>query len=212
MHFQQLQGTFLLVQRGFALRGLQLRTISGLENASTFFEPNFARRMETLSRFGGFMLYGKLGVDFSTSELTYPDMKVRLCLIRAQPNFFMISENPNVSVAIVGCPLNTRRIAFKDDYHKNRTDMLAYTPVEYNYLDTLAKNFIIAARQNQLTQEFIFNDAPDDRIAIALKRNSAFTGSFTENPFRYQQFQLRQIENSDKVGQSWTSIPLTIVA
>ena len=149
------------------------------------------------------MLYGKMGVDFfSTSELTNPDMKVRLCLIRAQPKFFMINDNFNDSVGIVDCPLSTRRTAFKVDYHKNSTDMLAYTPVEYNYLDTLAKNFIIAARQNQLTQEYNFNDAPDYRIAIALRKNSAFTGSSTENPFRYQHFHLRQIENSEEVGQS----------
>ena len=39
----------------------------------------------------------------------------------------------------------------------------------------------------------IFNNASIRRIAIAMKTNSAFTGSFTENPFWYQQFDLRQI-------------------
>ena len=65
------------------------------------------------------MLYGKLGVVFfSTSELVYPNMKVRLRLIRARPNFYMISDNPNVSLGIADCSLYTRRIALKDDYHK----------------------------------------------------------------------------------------------
>ena len=71
--------------------------------------------------------------------------------------------------------------------------MLAYTPVEFNYLETLAKSFIIPARQNQFIQENIFNNAPVRRIAIAMNTNSAFTGSYTENPFWYQQFDLRQI-------------------
>ena len=44
----------------------------------------------------------------------------------------MIGDNPNVSLAIVECSLYTRRIAQKDDYHKKRMDMLAYTPVEFN--------------------------------------------------------------------------------
>ena len=148
-----------------------------------------------LSRPDGFMLYGKMGVDFfSTSELLYPNMKVRLRLIRARPNFYMISDNPNVSLRIVvDCSLYTRRIALKDDYHKKRMDMLAYTPVEFNYLESLAKAFIIPARQNQFFQENIFNNAPVRRIAIAMNTNSAFTGSYTENPFWYQQFDLRQI-------------------
>ena len=72
-------------------------------------------------------------------------------------------------------------------------DMFAYTPVEFNYLQTLAKTFVIPARQNQFIQENIFNNAPVCRIAIAMNTNSAFTGSNTENPFQYQQFDLRQI-------------------
>ena len=71
--------------------------------------------------------------------------------------------------------------------------MLAYTPVEFDYLETIAKNFIIPPRQNQFIQENICNNAPVRRIAIAMNTNSAFTGSYAENPFWYQQFDLRQI-------------------
>ena len=96
-------------------------------------DPFFTRRMKLLSRPDGFMLNGKLGIDFfSTSELLYPNMKIRLRLIRARPNFYMISDNRNVSFGIVDCSLYTRRIALKADYHKKKMDMLAYAPVEYN--------------------------------------------------------------------------------
>ena len=157
-------------------------------------QPFFTRRMKMLSRPDGFMLYGNLGVYFfSISELLYPNMKIRLQLIRARPNFYMINDNTNVSLGIVDCSLYTRRIALKDDYHKKRMDMLAYTPVEFNFLETLAKTFIIPARQNQFIQENIFNNGPVHRTAIAMNTNSAFTGSFTENPFWYQQLDLRQI-------------------
>ena len=105
-------------------------------------EPFFTRRMKVLSRPDGFMLYGKLGVDFfSTSELLYPNMKIRLRLIRARPNFYMISDNANVSLGIIDCSLHTRRFALRDDYHMKRMDMLAYTPVEFNYLETPRKHF-----------------------------------------------------------------------
>ena len=120
-------------------------------------------------------------------------MKVRLRLIRARPSFYMISDNPNVSLGIVDCSLYTRRIVLKDDYHKKRMDMLAYAPVEYNYLETLAKTFIIPARRKQFILEIVFNNAPIRRIALAMNTISAFTGSYTENPFWYQQFELRQI-------------------
>ena len=60
-------------------------------------------------------------------------------------------------------------------------------------METLAETFIFPARQNQFIQENIFNNAPVRRIAIAMNTNSAFTGSCTENPFWYQQFDLREI-------------------
>ena len=84
-------------------------------------DPFFTRGMKLLSRPDGFMLYGKLGIDFfSTSELLYPNTKIRLRLIRARPNFYMISDNPNVSLGVVDCSFYTRRIALKDDYHKKK--------------------------------------------------------------------------------------------
>ena len=105
----------------------------------------------------------------------------------------MISENPNVSLEIADCSHFTRRIALRDDYHQKRMDMLANTPVEFNYMETVAKTFINPDRQNHFIQENIFNNAPVRRIAIAMNTNSAFTGSCTENPFWYQHFDLRQI-------------------
>ena len=72
-------------------------------------------------------------------------------------------------------------------------DVLAYNPLEFNYLETFAKTSIIPAKQNQFIQGNIFIKAPVRRIAIAKKTNSALFGKNTENLFWYQQFDLRQI-------------------
>ena len=157
-------------------------------------DPFYTRRMRLLSRPDGFMLFGKKGiVFFSTSELLYPNMENRLRLIRARPKFYMINDNPNVSLGIVDGSIYTRPTALRDDYHKKRMDMVAYAPAENNYLGTLAKTFIIPARQKQFIQENIFNNALIRRVAIALNTNSSFTGSSTEKSFWYQHFDLRRI-------------------
>ena len=117
--------------------------------------------MKMLVRSDGFTLYGKLGVDFFiTSELLCPNIKVTIRLIRAVPSFHMISDDPNVSLGVLDCSLYTRRIGLKEDYHRKRMDMLAYAPVEYNFLETLAKTFIFPSSQNQFIQENIFNKLP----------------------------------------------------
>ena len=120
----------------------------------------FRKRMKLLSRPDSFILYGKLGVNFfSTSQLPYPKLKFRLQLIKARPDFYMNSDNPNVSPGHVHCSLYTRQTATKDEYHKKRMDIVACTAVEFNYLETLAKTFIIPARQNQFLQENILKNA-----------------------------------------------------
>ena len=49
--------------------------------------------------------------------------------MRARHKFCMISDNPNVSLGIVDCSLNTRRIALKNEYHRKLWDMLEHTPL-----------------------------------------------------------------------------------
>ena len=138
------------------------------------------------------MLYGKLGIDlFTTSELLYPNKKLRIRLIRARPKFYKISENPNVSLGIVDCSLYTRRVMHKEDYHKKWLAPPSYTENEYNYMETSAKTNIIPARQNQFIQGNIFNNAHIRRKTIAVNSNSAFNGFFAESLFWHQQFNLR---------------------
>ena len=119
-------------------------------------ETFFTRRLRMLTSPDCFMLYGKVGVDsFSTSDLLYPRIKVKLRLIRARPNFCRISDNLNVSLGIVDCLLYTCHFALKHDYGKKQMDMVDYTPVECNYLETLAKACNAPVGQ----KEFVFRKA-----------------------------------------------------
>ena len=66
-------------------------------------------------------------------------------------------------------------------------------PAQYNYMETIARPFIIPSRQNQFIQENMFNNDSIRRIAVAVNTNSAVAGSFHENPFSYQQLLLREL-------------------
>ena len=157
------------------------------------FEPLFTKRVNLLGRFEGFLLYDKLGFDyFSTSELLYPKMRVRLRIIRARPHFYIISDNPNVIFENIDCSSYNRCIALKDEYHEERMDLLAYTPMECNFLDTLTKTFIMTARQSQFLRKKT-NNAPARRNAIAMNTNSAFIGSYTGIPSWCLLFNLRPL-------------------
>ena len=75
----------------------------------------------------------------------------------------MISDNPIVSLGNVDFSLYTPCMALRGVFPKKRMEMLAYTPVEFNYMETLAETFIFPARQNQFVHENIFNNAPARR-------------------------------------------------
>ena len=129
--------------------------------------------------------------EFTSSPLLKFKHETLARLIRARPNSDMISDNPNVSFGIVDRWLHTRRMALKDDYHKKRNNRLEYTPVQFNYLESPAKIFIIPSKQNRFIRDNIFINTPVRRIAIAMNPNSGFTGSYTENSFCVEQFDLR---------------------
>ena len=141
----------------------------------------------------GFILYGKLGIDlFTIWQMLYPHMKVRIRLYRATPSFYMKSKNPNVSFSRFHWNSSNLASDAQNRLSQKRVAQIAYAPVEYNHMETIAKTHIFLARQNQFIQENIFNNAKH-QIAIAMNSNSAFTGSFAKNPFWYQQFNLRDL-------------------
>ena len=105
----------------------------------------------------------------------------------------MIGDNFNVSLEIVDYSIYIRRIALKHNYHEMRVDIFVYTPVHFNCLESLANIFVTPARKDQFVQEVIFKNALVHRISNAIFKNSAFTGSYTEDPLWYKQIDCRQI-------------------
>ena len=162
----------------------------------------FTDRANSLESVITFSLYGRLAIDvFTCEKLLLPKTKVRNKLIRARPNFYMLSDNPNVSLKIVDCSLFTRKIVVAEPNHQYLPWNLEWEPAEYNYMETIARTFIIPSRQNQFISEIVFNDARIRKIAVAMNTNSAVTGSFHENLFNYRQFFLREL----RILREWKS-------
>ena len=89
----------------------------------------FTRTMKRFSRPDGFMSYGKLGVDFfSIYELFYPNIRNRLQLIRARPNFYMISDKPNVVLDLLIVHFTLVVLLSETNNHKKRVN----APLDFN--------------------------------------------------------------------------------
>ena len=105
----------------------------------------------------------------------------------------MISYNPDVSFKVLHCSLFTRRVVVNEVYHQTIKYQSTHQPACYDFMETIARTFIIPSRQNQFIQQNVFNNAPIRRRVIVMNTNSAFTGRFQEKPFHYQKFGLREL-------------------
>ena len=76
-------------------------------------------------------------------------MKTKLQLIRAIPNFYTIEDNPRANLLIFGFSFYTRCFALTENVQKKAMDMVAYTTVEFNWLQTIAITFIFPPGQDQ---------------------------------------------------------------
>ena len=155
----------------------------------------FTDRANSLGSGITFSIYGRLAIDlftckklllpktrvdlFTCKKLLLPKTRVRIELIRARPNFYMLSGNPNVSLKVVDCSLFTRRILVAEPTRQHLQWNLEREPAHYNYMETIARTFIIIpSRQNQFIQENVFNNAKIRKRAVAMNTKSAVAGFF----------------------------------
>ena len=140
----------------------------------------------------GFMLYGKLGVNFfSTTDMVYLNTKVRLQLIRARPSYYQISDNPSVTHGTVNffthvILLSTVIITRNEWTCWNIFQWSTTTWKLYQRISSFLQDRTSSSKKN------IFNNAPVHRIYFAMNRKSEFTGWYTESPFWCQLFKLKQ--------------------
>ena len=79
----------------------------------------FLDRANSLGSGITFSIDGRLAIDLFTCEkLLLPKTKVRIKLIRARPNFYKLSDNPNVNLKFVDCSLFTRRVLVAESNHQ----------------------------------------------------------------------------------------------
>ena len=92
------------------------------------FEPFFTWRMDLLSIHDSFKLYCISSAEFFfTSEMLYPNIKIRLRLIKAKPNCHKISDHPSSSLGIFDCSIYTRINHLELNYHKKVENACVYS-------------------------------------------------------------------------------------
>ena len=158
------------------------------------FQPFITRRQKMPSRPDGFMLYAKLRVDsFSTSELLYPNLKNKLRIFRARPNFYNLVLELLI-VHLTRVVLLSRLIITKTNGHA-----YIYSCGVLVFWDS-SKDFQHSCQTEPVHPRKHFQQCSSSSYCYC-NGDKEFTGSYTENQFWFLQFNLKQIRNSEMVSQ-----------
>ena len=139
------------------------------------------------------MSYGKLGIDFfSTSELLYPNMKIRLRLITARLNFYMELEPTSVLELWIAhftlVVLLSRMIITKREW--TCSPMLLWNTIIWRPWQRHSSK--LRDKTNSF-KKTISTMLPFVESRLQLAQTLPLLIFFNENPFWYQQFDLAQI-------------------
>ena len=148
------------------------------------------RRKKNQKRTEGFTLYVNLVLHFFVfSEIQSAEKKVRQQVVRTTANFWMNSDNLNVSFSTAGFSLYL--IALTAERTNRNGHACSYFHGVHFFRDSSKKFYHFChTRKNSSRRKTI--DGTIRRKIFLRNTNSAFTGSETDSPFSYQQFILNQ--------------------
>ena len=167
-------------------------------NPDAFNEEPILSRKEIVEGSKPLAFFGKLAIDvFTCDKYLLPGTKVRVRLIRSEPNFVMLNESNKASKyrpVITRATLLTRHVSVHESAMRQIKAKLSREPARYTYSQVLTKTTVIPAGLYETKIEAIFGSHPIRRLALAMNTNSGFRGAFQENPYHYQRFGLHEIK------------------
>ncbi|XP_072050212.1 uncharacterized protein F54H12.2-like [Amphiura filiformis] len=122
------------------------------------------------------------------------NVDLKLKLHRAKESFCLMSStnNPAYKVKIVGASLLVRRVTLNPGIVLAHAKALERGTAKYPVSRVQIKSFTIPAGDLSITKEGLFTGQIPKRIVVGLVSNNAFNGSYTQNPYNFQNFSLNK--------------------
>ena len=152
------------------------------------------------------------GLISSQTDVPYPNMKFRLCLIGARPNFYRNTDTSDVGLGKVEFSIYTHRFAVKYIYLKKNIGHVRIYSWRVQLLGRFGKDDYELYHTKPVFSRKQFNNVPVRPMAIGKTTNS-FLGSHTKIPLSGINNSISdKLEYSKEVNQPETLMLLIIVA
>jgi hypothetical protein len=160
------------------------------ENSNT----GFISRHEIIKGSKVFDMYGRLHGDlFAQERFLTGDIKVKIRLTRSKDSFCLIGDgNANYVTNITNATLYVRKVNINPDIITAHKRMLDKTPLKYPVKKIETKSFVVSS--NVMDSEFTITNRIPNLLVVGFVDGVAFNGSYSTNPFKFEHFNLSNID------------------
>ena len=168
--------------------------------------PGYSKRKTYIANSKIVELCGDLYDDiFECQRYILPSVEARLKLVRSpnELNIWCTDENKDkgYKTIVETAILYTKKHILVQDIRELHLRQLEKTPAIYPYIKSELKTFLIPKSSQSSVSENIFSTSKlPFRIILGLVKTSSFNGSYSENPYSFQTFDMSSMKitvNSD---------------
>lgn len=156
-----------------------------------------SQRYDWVSGGRHFEMLGKIHTDLAfQSKLLPPEVRLELKLTPAKGAFNLMSDEAAAAyrIKILECKLLIRKVKVSDSLYLAHAKALQLSNMRYQIRRVSMKQFTLPAGIHSHSQENVTSGATPSRIIIGLVDNTAVTGSYATNPFKFSHFDLRELK------------------
>lgn len=140
-------------------------------------------------------MVGRLHCDLFFQEKYLPSgMDIKMRFVRSKDAFCLMAADDGFKVRIRECKLLVRRVKLSPSVFVAHGKALEVGNAKYPVRRVICKSFTIPRGNLDFSQENLFTGQIPTRLVLCCVDNTAFNGSYKENPFNFKHFNLSQLK------------------
>ena len=153
-------------------------------------------RAKYVNRGQHFELQGALGIDFmKQNRLLIPDVNISVKLWQSSPEFSLLTsqKDKKFKLKIIEAKLKLRHVKLDPFVAEVIEEGMLSMPIQYPFISSKISTHSIAKGSQSCIINDVFSNHCPDQLYICMVTSTTSSGSFFENPFYLQHFNVSEI-------------------
>ncbi len=168
---------------------LWYKDTAGRFNTHSGENPGFVHRMRHTAKSQSVDMLGRLHTDIGFQDrYLLNHVTVRVRLIRAKDAFSLLTSQaqPDYKVVLEDVQMHVRKVQISPPLQLAHVKVLEKSPAQYPIRRVLTKYFAVPQGQTAVNEQNLFLGVLPKRLILCMVNNTAFDGTYNQNPFQFQ--------------------------